>query len=185
MTSTDADGDPQFQDALLGLHRGDFTRLAPYFEVNGTDPRPACRIVEWYTHGRFTNEPEALAEALTCACLLGQTQIAMFLLDQGLDPAAGIATGLNACHWAANRGHLGTVRLLIARHAPLEATSMYGGTVLGTAVWAAVHEPRADHLAIIEALVRAGAQLEAAGYPIGNERVDRWLRHLGAGDHGR
>src|SRR5207249_4690452 len=119
-----------------------------------------CRIVEWYRMGYFDDEAEALAEAFACACFLGQTSVAEFLLDQGVDPAAGARTGLNGFHWAANRGRLSTVELLIQRKAPLENRNMYGGTVLGTTVWSAIHEPRANHLAILEALIRAGARLD-------------------------
>ena len=35
----------------------------------------------------------------------------------------------------------------------------YGGTVLGQTVWSAIHEPRPDHLKIIELLVAAGANV--------------------------
>jgi hypothetical protein len=37
---------------------------------------------------------------------------------------------------------------------------MYGGTVLGQALWSAVYEHKQSHGEIIEALVRAGAHLE-------------------------
>lgn len=53
--------------------------------------------------------------------------------------------GLDALHWAANRGQPTVVRLLINAGADLETRSMYGGTALGTAVWSAIHEPRGDH----------------------------------------
>ena len=87
---------------------------------------------------------------------------------------------MNGLHWAANRGQLETVKLLIERKAPLEIKNMYGGTVLGTAVWSAVNEPRVDHVLIIEALIIAGANLDAAGYPSGNAQVDELLRRHGA-----
>jgi len=74
-----------------------------------------CRIVEWYEKGYFDNEPKALAEALTCSCFLGRTSVADFLLTEGVDPAQGTSTGLSAFHWAANRGNLDTVKLLIQR----------------------------------------------------------------------
>jgi ankyrin repeat protein len=99
---------------------------------------------------------------------------------KGVALSAGANTGLNGFHWAVNRGHLDTVKLLIARKAPLEKKSMSGGTVLGTAVWSAANEPRAHHLPIIEALIAAGAKLDAGGYPTGNERVDEVLRRHGA-----
>lgn len=106
--------------------------------------------------------------------------MADFLLKQGVDPAAGDKTGSNAVHWAADRGQLDTVRLLIERKAPLEVKNMYGGTVLGATVWSAIHEPRPNHFAIIEALIEAGARIEEAGYPTGSEAVDAVLRRHGA-----
>ena len=123
---------------------------------------------------------EGAGGSITCACFLGATEVALYLLNQGVDPDAGIDTGLNAFHWAANRGQLTTVRLLIERRAPLETRSMYDGTVLGSAVWAAVHEAKPDHLAIIEALLEAGANSSAAEYPSGNAHVDELLRRFGA-----
>jgi hypothetical protein len=132
MPARDTD-DALFREAVQGLQRGDFTRLAPLLEDRPLERRP-YRIIEWYNRGYFAGEPAALAEALTCACFLGRTGVAEFLLDRGVDPAAGAGTGLNAFHWAANRGQSEAVRLLLRRKAPLETRSMYGGTVLGTAV---------------------------------------------------
>src|SRR5262249_56085513 len=105
------------------------------------------------------------AEALACACFLGRTGVVDFLLTQGVDPATGNGTGLNGVHWAANRGQLETVKLLLGRTAPLELESMYGGTVLGTAVWSARNEPRADPIPIIQAPITAGANSHPARYP--------------------
>jgi hypothetical protein len=139
-----------------------------------------CRIIEWYEPGLFADEPTVLHEALTCACFLGRTSVADYLLAQGVDPSAGANTGLDGFHWAANRGQLETVMLLIGRKAPLETRSMYGGTVLGTAVRSAINEPRADHIRIIAALIEAGARLDGVGYPTGNERIDEVLRRHGA-----
>src|SRR5438105_3669071 len=89
--------DPQYRDAVQGLSRGDFSRLDPLFDE---------RIVEWHRLGLFDGEPEALAEAFCCACFLGKTDVAEYLLGQGVDPLAGSGTGMNAFHWAANRGQL-------------------------------------------------------------------------------
>jgi hypothetical protein len=176
MTAPQGEDDALFRDAVRGLERGDFSRLEPLFVEDPSLGRHFCRIVAWYEKGYFNNEPKALAEAFTCACFNGRTLVADFLLKKGIDPAAGANTGLNAFHWAANRGHLDTVKLLIEQKAPLEIKNMYGGTVLGTAVWSAINEPRADHLAIIKALIAAGANLDAAEYPTGNERIDEVLR---------
>jgi hypothetical protein len=75
------------------------------------------------------------------------------------------------------------VKLLLRHHAPLEVHNAYGGTVLGCAVYSAVHEPRPEHIAIIEALLAAGANVGAADYPSGDARVDEALHRFGAGPH--
>src|SRR5690348_5106465 len=98
MPATNQNDEPEFLDAVAGLIRGDFSHLDLLF-ADPPDGRP-CRIVEWYDRGAFAAEPEALAEALTCACFNGRTDVAAFLLDQGVDPEAGARTGLNAAHWA-------------------------------------------------------------------------------------
>ena len=175
---TTAGDDALFRDALQGLRRGDFSRLETLFE-GGVGGTPA-RIIEWCEEGRFSNEPDALAEALTCGCFLGRTSVADYLLARGVDPSGGAGTGLNALHWAANRGQLGAVRLLLRCKAPLETRSMYGGTVLGTAVWSAINEPRPDHPQIIEELLAAGARVDEADYPTGNVHVDAVLHRHGA-----
>ena len=167
----------RFGDALEGLRRGDFSRLEPLFRaVDGAAPR----VIQWVEEGRFEGHSRELAEALTCACFNGRTDAAEYLLKRGVAPSGGVGTGLDALHWAANRGQLEAVRLLLRHKAPLETRSMYGGTALGTAVWSAVNEPRPEHLAIIEALLAAGARVEAAEYPCGNERIDAVLRRHGA-----
>ena len=160
-------------DALRGLKRGDFSRLEPHFTPDFTAADARCHILEWYEEGAFETEPEALAEALTCACFLGRTGIAAYFLQRGVDVTAGTATGLSALHWAANRGHLATVKLLIEHQAPLEMRNNYDGTVLSGTLWAAFQEKlRPDHLPIIEALIAAGAQVE----PDWQQWIDK-LRH--------
>ena len=103
-----------------------------------------------------------LAEALSCACMLGRVETAAYLLDNGVDPLAGIKTGLNGFHYAASGGRLPIIKLLIERNVPMEVENIYGGTVLGQAMWSAVNENRPDreHAAAIEALIGAGANIE-------------------------
>jgi ankyrin repeat protein len=161
--------------AVEGLRRGDFSRLAPLF---GSVPAPTSAdslLVDWIKADAFPEDPAALAEALTCACWLGRTGVAAFLLDRGVDPMAGTGTGLDALHWAANRGQLPAVHLLLAHGASTETRSMYGGTALATAVWSAIHEPHPDHLAIIKALLEGGAQAEEIADPSGHAEVDAVL----------
>ena len=162
--------DLTFQEAVSGLLAGDFSRLEPLFEF------PNCPIVRWYEAGLFATEPDALNEAFTCACFNGKTSVAEYFLARNLNAAGGNATGLNAFHWAANRGQLETVKLLIRHKAPLESRNMYGGSVLGCAVWSAVNEPKPDHLKIIEALLHAGANVTEAEYPTGHQALDQLLR---------
>ena len=168
-----------FPEAVRGLLAGDFSRLAPLFEI--APDGSVCPIIKWYEAGLFTNEPRALDEAFTCACFNGCTQVVEYLLAKGISPSGGVNTGLDAFHWAANRGQLDVVKPLIRHKAPLETRNMYGGTVLGTAVWSAINEPRPDHIRVIEALIDAGAQAGEAGYPTGDERIDEVLRRHGAG----
>jgi hypothetical protein len=170
-----ASDDATFIDALEGLHRGDFSRLEPLFdERSGRSGKPP--IVEWHEQGRFRDQSKALAEALTCASFLGRMSVAEYLLKQGVEPSGAAGTGLDALHWAANRGQLEAVRLLIRAKAPLETRSMHGGTALGTAIWSAINEPRRDHLQIIEELLNAGARLDDTEYPTGHRRIDAILQ---------
>jgi hypothetical protein len=169
-----------FRDAIRGLKAGDFSRLEPLFEHDSPGEGVRCQIIQWHEAGLFDNEAEALDEALTCACFLGHTSVAKYLLDHGVNPAEGFATGLNAFHWAVNRGQLGTTKLLIEHRAPLEIRNMYGGNVLGTAVWSVINEPRGEQLLVIEELLKAGARIEDAEYPTGDERVDEVLKRYGA-----
>lgn len=166
-----------WDDALQGLRKGDFSRLDSLFQsVKGSQPQ----ILEWLEQGRFRDRDRELAEALTCACFNGRTDVAEHLLSRGIAPSGGAGTGLDAIHWAANRGQLEAVRLLIRHKVPLESRSMYDGTALGTAVWSAINEPRADHLTIIEELLAAGARIQEAGYPTGRDDIDALLKRYGA-----
>ena len=181
MSSPTPKEDPQFKEALRLLKEGSFDASASFFGAGADLAASLPRIFQWYEQGLFSDEPQALAEALSCACFLGKTRVAEYLMDHGVDPMAGNGTGLDALHWAANRGKLDTVRLLIQRGASLERRSMYGATVLGTAVWSIINEPWwPDHLQIIEELLEAGARLEEAGYPTGHDQVDAVLRRHGA-----
>ena len=166
-------GESEFQETVRGLMAGDFSRLEPLFHATGGKK---CRIIEWCERGLFEKEPEALAEAFTCACFNGCVEVVRYFLERGFDPAGGINTGMNAAHWAGNRGQVEVMRLLLGAKVPLETLNMYGGTVLGTTVWSAIHEPRPGQLENIEILIRADANLAAIDYPTGHAGVDQVLR---------
>jgi ankyrin repeat protein len=95
------------------------------------------------------------------------------------DPNGGANTGMNAFHWAANRGQLEVVIILIQHHAALEVRNMYGGTVLSATVWSALNERKSNHIEIIDALLKAGARIDAVDYPSGDKDVDEVLRRFG------
>lgn len=167
--------DISFETAVEGLRRGDFSRIAPLFGDAAHPDVASGRLVEWLEAGAFAGRSDMLAEALTCACWLGQVGVASRLLDAGADPATGTATGMSALHWAANRGQRAAVELLLARGAPTEQRSAYDATVLGTAVWSALHEPRGDQLGVIRALLHAGADAGAVSRPTGHDEIDALL----------
>jgi len=121
------------------------------------------------------------------ACEFGRDSVIEFLLDKGVDVATEVH-GMIGLHWAIVEGHLGTVKLLLERRAPLEWRNRYGGTALGCAMWAVNHSdrgyrwpnPETDWAAIVQLLIAAGARVEEACHPTGNERVDEVLRRHGA-----
>lgn len=120
----------------------------------------------------FTEDPAQGEEAFIRACQFGHNSVAEFLLDRGVDPSAQANVGQTGFHYAAHNGQLETVKMLIARNAPLEVKNMYGGTVLGQTLWSAYNEPQPDHVLIIDTLIAAGAQID----PEWNKWIDK-LRH--------
>ncbi len=161
-----------FRDAVHHLDAGNYSLL------EGLLDRHKSSLMDLLV---AAGEPKVpMEQAFTWACMLGRTSDVEFLLDKGVDPLAGDNTGLNGFHYAASGGHLDVVKLLIEQKVPLEITNVYGGTVLGQAVWSACNERRADHVAIVEVLLEAGEKIEEADYPTGNERLDEVLRRHGA-----
>jgi ankyrin repeat protein len=160
------------------LRQGDFSLLAPaFFAADGQLPR----VLELHRDGCFDGRADDLAEALTCAAFLGADAVLEPLLAAGVSPQGGSGTGMDALHWAANRGQLAAVQRLLAAGAALEVRNRFGGTVLGATVWAAVHEPRPTHAAIVQALLAAGANVREAEFPSGHVEIDGLLGEFGAG----
>lgn len=146
-----------FRYAIAAMWRGDFTALE--HAVGGCGAFDE-QIIDWYEKGYFDDEPETLAEVFSAACMLGHAKTAGFLLDHGVDPYAGMKTGLSGFHYAASSGRLGVIKLLIERGVPMEVRNMYNGTVLGQALWSAINEYTPEHAEIIERLIEAGATVE-------------------------
>jgi hypothetical protein len=143
--------------ALDALEKGDFSRLEA---VLGGPEAFDRQIIQWYDDGRFDDTPDILAEALTCACMLGRSGTASYLIDHGVDPYAGMKTWLAGPHYAVSGGHLDTVQMLLDKEIPLEVKNLHDGTMLGQAFWSAINEHKPSHADIIEALIKAGAVVE-------------------------
>lgn len=149
--------DEQLQKAFFHLDKGDYSALE---EMLGGPDGFDRHMVNWFGEGRFRDYPELLAEALSCACMLGRYVTAMHLLEAGVEPYAGMKTWLAGPHWAASGGHPEIMKLFIDRGISLEVENKYGGTVLGQALWSAVNEHKPAHAEVIEMLIDAGAIIE-------------------------
>jgi ankyrin repeat protein len=122
-----------------------------------------------------TTPAEELGKGFVWACAYGYNDVVEFLLDYGVDPAAGADIDMTGLHLAAHEGHLDTVKLLLARNAPLEAKNVYGGTVLGQTLWSVIHHPMPSHREIVETLLAAGAKVEDDWFT-GNRSIDELLQ---------
>lgn len=144
-----------FQYTLAAMRRGDFTSLE---ESIGED-RFYDTIVGWHQAGAFQDEQETVDEVLSAACMLGQTPTAEYLIDQGVDPYAGMRTWLAGPHYAVSGGRLETLKMLLTKGIDLEVENGYGGTLLGQAFHSAINEHSDQHAEIIELLIDAGAHV--------------------------
>ena len=114
------------------------------------------------------------------ACGYGQTDVVEFLLERGVDLASHNGDGQTGLHWAVIGGRLDTVKSLLRRNPPLEVKNVYGGTVLGQALWSAAHGGDSEaYIKIIETLIAAGAEIPRRHVPV-NKRVDDWLEKHGS-----
>ena len=144
-----------FRDAVHALDAGNYSSLEELLD------QPGLSLIDLLV---AAGEPKVpMEQAFTWSCMLGRASNAVFLLEKGVDPLAGDNTGLNGFHYAASSGHLGVVKLLIAQKVPLEVTNMYGGTVLGQAVWSAINEPKVDHVGLCRWQRVSEAQFPAPG----------------------
>lgn len=117
----------------------------------------------------------------------GNTAGVRLMLDLGFDVARHgdeeQTNGPTALHVAVWHERLETVRLLIERGAPIEATAQRGITPLAIAVRSLVDvsewTPHAS-TAIVEALLAAGARVETVRpFPSGSPEADALLQHYG------
>jgi hypothetical protein len=119
-----------------------------------------------------------VALAFVWACKFGRTPVVELLLAKGVDPAVADDDGMTGLHLAAAFGHVELIPLLAEHGAPLEARNRWGGTVLDSTVYFAIHGPvpGVDYLPVIERLIAAGADVGAVTPPTGNEAIDALLR---------
>jgi ankyrin repeat protein len=117
----------------------------------------------------------------------GNTAAVRLLLDLGFDIASraggGLARGATALHVAVWRERQATVKLLLERGAPQEATNASGETPLSLAARALVeHSEWTPHgsAEIVAALLAAGARAESVKrFPTGSAEADDLLRRHG------
>jgi hypothetical protein len=138
-------------------------------------------VVESYFGKDAKVPPREMQSGFLLACAWGRKGVVEFLLDRGADPAWHSKDGQTALHWAVIGGHLEIVKLLLRRNPPLGARNVYGGDVVGQTLWSAAHGGDAElYIAILDALISAGARLPAQHVPV-NVKIDAWLLRHGSG----
>jgi len=121
-----------------------------------------------------------LQEGFRYACGYGRKSVVEFLLEKGVDLAAHGGDGQTPLHWAVIGGQLEIVKVLLPHNPPLDVVNMFGGKVVGQTLWSAAHGGDPDlYIAILEALVAAGAKIPERHVPV-NARVDEWLAQHGS-----
>jgi hypothetical protein len=146
-----------------------------------------------------TRDPEAVQQILTHGGKLlgefagiGNTDGVRHLLDLGVavtavdtvgDPYWGVAKDSMALHVAAWRARHATLKLLIARGAPVDIPDGKGRTPLILAVRACVDSYGTDRRSpeSVAALLGAGASDHGVDFPTGYAEVDELLRQAAAG----
>ena len=127
-----------------------------------------------------TATKKQLESGFLYACGYGQTEVVEFLLSKGIDPATHGGDGQTGLHCAVIGGYLDTVKLLLQHNPPLEMKNIYGGTVLGQALWSAAHGGDPErYIEIFEALIAAGVKLPPRHVPV-SPRIDTWLKQHGS-----
>jgi hypothetical protein len=102
-----------------------------------------------------------MERGLFWACEYGRNHVVEFLWQKGVSLDARSPDGQTPLHWAVIGGQAETVKLLLDHGANLEARNSYGGTVLGQALWSAVHDQReTDYLSMVQSLLGAGAHVD-------------------------
>ncbi len=125
--------------------------LQNYFDESGA-PRPEANSKQ-------------IESGFLYACGNGKLEVARFLLDRGVDPAARNEDGQTALHWASWGAEIDVIKLLLERGAPIHAKDFrFHAIPLDMALWtwgnADNEEVREPFYQAIALLARAGAKLD-------------------------
>jgi hypothetical protein len=129
-------------------------------------------VVKSFFNADGSLEPTATAsqmtDGFTWACEYGRTEVIEFLLDHGIDAGTYLPRphGQTGLHWAAHGAHVDAVKLLLTRHAPVDAKDQtFDETPLGWALhgWRSgrPEDARRDaYYDVVRLLVAAGATVK-------------------------
>jgi ankyrin repeat protein len=100
------------------------------------------------------------------------------MLEAGFDPHVRGMDDSTPLHQASFHGFHEVVKVLLQYDPPLTARNQYDARPLDTAIYGSVHSWRydGDFPATVEALLQAGAEVDADAVPTGNDAVDAVLR---------
>jgi ankyrin repeat protein len=122
----------------------------------------------------LVNELGSLARTITDAAQAGRVRTVQILLNAGVDPnAPGMDSG-TALHLACWFGYVEVVHLLVERIALDVTDSVHGSPPLGWAIHGSVwcRNPKGDYVAVVEALLKAGADPHARANLNGISMID-------------
>jgi ankyrin repeat protein len=97
--------------------------------------------------------------SLIWACVCGHRPVVEFLLMHGCSVRT-VWDNTTPLHSAAYGGQAELVKWLLNKGAPMEVQNEYGGTVLGTTLWALYNSRKPGHLEIMEILIASGAVIK-------------------------
>lgn len=128
------------------------------------------------------NDPKAhVALALVWGCKFDRASVVTLLLAKGVNPRVADHDRMTALHWGAATGSIEIIDMLLEHDVDLETRNRWGGTVLDSTVFFAVHAPQqgVDYLPVLERLIAHGANVHAVEpLPTGDARIDALLvRH--------
>jgi ankyrin repeat protein len=126
-------------------------------------------------HPNLGKEMGAEAHTITSAAQAGKTETVRLLLEAGLDPTTpGLDSG-SALHVACWFGYVDVVKLLVGRVPVDLKDKVHGSTPLGWATHGAQNcrNEKGDYVAVVEELLKAGADLKGPANSGGTSMLDQ------------